>query len=90
MNALKKTMCGGWICCLCMFFSIISVSTLFAQESTSANASINLSENPHDITVSKEFGHVVEAHKGEGNNLILCVRDLHIDPVAQINISNLI
>jgi len=72
--------------------------TLFARKShaqryvddITAKDSKDILQTPSFLSIPKNFGRIVEYHKGNNEKLVIHIQDRHIDPVTQNNIASII
>jgi len=51
---------------------------------------INLVEDPSGLNISQGMGTVVEYYEGKEDSLVVHIQDRHADPIAQLNIADII
>jgi hypothetical protein len=75
------------------YSSTLFKTTSHAQRHLVANApqeKLTIIDDPSIISIPQKLGTIVEYHKGSQDSIIIHIQDRHIDPTAQLNISDLI
>lgn len=75
------------------YSSTLFKTTSHAQRHLIANTpqeKITIIDDPSIISIPQKLGTIVEYHKGSQDSIIIHIQDRHIDPTAQLNISDLI
>ncbi len=70
---------------------MILISLLFCKIAWATNGELdNHTTEPETIAISESYGHIADISNGSEPYLVICVRDRHVDPTAQLNISHII
>ncbi|MDX9701712.1 MAG: metallophosphoesterase [Candidatus Auribacterota bacterium] len=86
MPAKHKYILCVFLSTLILRLSAVSVLPALAVQNDADNSVLP----PETISISETYGHVSEAGKGTKPYLIICIRDRHVDPNAQLNISHIL